>query len=178
MQPGEFHLLALDLVQQRDVMPRLTEIHALQHRALLPAVVVAGNDDRRTGHPRELLVDEIDQIAMDAVMVEQVARDEKQIGSRSEDGIDHAGERIAHVPAVFAVVQVHVGGVRDLQRSDHRSGYVRAERFPGARAPAWIVDVSRASCRYPHRDRAAGTGASSREDEGRDPLNLSVTLNL
>ena len=121
MQLGEFHLRALGLVEQRDVMPGMAEIHALQNGALLPAIVVAGNDDRRTWHARELLVDEIDHVALDAVVVEQVAGDEEQVGPDIEDGIDHAGERIAHVLAIVPVVQVDVGRMRDLQRSYHRS---------------------------------------------------------
>ena len=121
VQLGEFHLHALDFVEQRDVMPGVAEIHALQHGALLPAIVVAGNDDRGTGHARELLVDEIDHVALDAVVVEEVAGDEEQIGPGVEDGIDHAGERIAHVLAIVPVVQVDIGRMRDLERSYHRS---------------------------------------------------------
>ena len=121
VQLGEFHLPALDLVEQRDVVPGVAEIHALQHRALLPAIVVAGDDDRGTGHARELLVDEIDHVALDAVVIEEIAGDEKQIGPGVEDGIDHAGERVAHGLPIVPVVQVDIGGMRDLERSYHRS---------------------------------------------------------
>ena len=140
VQLGEFHLRALDFVQQRDVMPGVAEIHALQHGALLPAIVVAGDDDRGTRHARELLVDEIDHVALDAVVVEQVAGDEEQIGPGVEDGIDHAGKRIAHVLAIVPVVQVDIGSMRDLQRSYHRS-YMKESAAGAADGP--IVAGSR-----------------------------------
>jgi hypothetical protein len=54
-------------------------------------------------------------------MVEEIAGNEEQIGPVVEDGIDHACKRIAHGLAVVPVVQVDIGGMRDLQRSYHRS---------------------------------------------------------
>ena len=77
--------------------------------------------DRGTRHARELLVHEVDHVAADPVVVEEIAGDEKEIGPVFKNGIDHESECVAHVLAVVPIVQVDVGGVRDPEGSIHAS---------------------------------------------------------
>jgi hypothetical protein len=122
--------LALGFVEQGDVMPGVAKIHALQNRTLLPAIVIAGDDDGGTRHARELLVDEVDHVAVYARVVEEVAGDEKEVRPGIEDGIDHTGKRVSHGFRVVSIVKMDVGGMRDLERSYHPVDFSLAPRKP------------------------------------------------
>jgi hypothetical protein len=89
------------------------EVHALQHRALFPAVVVAGDQHGRARDARQRFVDEIDDGAVDAVVVEEIAGDEEEIGIRLDDDVDDVRERVPRVSAFVAVAEVDVGGMGD-----------------------------------------------------------------
>ena len=52
VQLGKRNLRTAGLIQQGHVTPRFAKIHTLHHRALVPTIVVADNNDRRTRHPR------------------------------------------------------------------------------------------------------------------------------
>ena len=106
------------------------EVEAVPDGAFVVYVVVAGQHDHRAAQTPELAVHEVDVGVVDPVVVEQVARNQEQIGVFAERRLDDTGKGPLR-PAAKAVgrlvgiaaVQVHIGGVHDCQGSLHRGSY-------------------------------------------------------
>ena len=77
LQIGERHLPAFRVGEQRHVLTGLAEVHALHHRARIPHVMIADDDDGFAIHARELFIDKIDGIFLDFIVVEQVPGNQK-----------------------------------------------------------------------------------------------------
>jgi hypothetical protein len=119
MQCREAHPHAVGLVEQRDVTTGLGEVGAAQDGTVVPDIVIAGDDHGRAGDTRQLLDDEIDDRALDPIVIEQIAGDQEQVGPAVAHDVDDTREGLAHFGAVGTVMEVNVGGVGDTQRSNH-----------------------------------------------------------
>ena len=103
-----------------------SEVHFLVDRTVVVAIVVAGNQDHRTRHPRQFAMHELHPGLRHAVRVEQIASDQEEIGAFLKDPIDDFLKRPLNASAIVfpflalakgIALQMHVRGMNDLDPS-------------------------------------------------------------
>src|SRR5206468_2820192 len=161
---GEVDDLAVQPADHADVAEPGREIVAIVDRVRVERIVVPGQDDDRLSEPRELGAHEVDGLVGHAVVIEQVAGDQHEIGAVAQRAIDDARQDapdprlvrglLARV-AVAVALEVDVGGVQHSQGAS-RGGH-GSSRTSG---PAFAISTSSRTRACARRATARGSPAA------------------